>query len=389
MDAEPTCLTNAVCVEIFCGKGGLSKRLRAKQFQVISVDHLAPKGIPVLRIDISKKSQRDVLEQLLALDTILYVHFAPPCGTASAARNIKPGPPPLRSTIFPMGLPGLNFVQQTRVKKANFLYKWTWKLINFLDSKNIGWSVENPASSLMWITDPFVEMVQQLQHFDAFSFHTCMFSAKRKKDTAIWTSVPQLRAYLERKCDGSHQHLQWGRTEKGFATAEECAYNDNLCASWAEAITAFALTRNYVVPPSTIQDVQQATHSVAHINKAILGCLPRGRKLVPMMSEFLQPQIHDISARQILQQLPLGKRIPDVCTPFPKGSRLLKFVNEDGGGLRWYRYAHVCNNWHTQGASRLFEGSMQGGPPNRNGHAGQQPPDRKHQGIQRQGWIGV
>ena len=85
------------------------------------------------------------------------------------------------------------------------------------------------------------------------------------------------------------------------------------------------------MPPSTIQDVQQATHSVAHINKAILGCLLRGRKLVPMMSEFLQPQIHDISARQILQQLPLGKRIPDVCTPFPKGSRLLKFVNEDGG----------------------------------------------------------
>ena len=124
---------------------------------------MAPKGIPVLRIDISKKSQRDVLEQLLSLDTILYVHFAPPCGTASAARDIKPGPPPLRSTSFPMGLPGLNFVQQTRVKKANFLYKWTWKLIKLLDSKNIGWSVENPASSLMWITDPFVEMVQQLQ----------------------------------------------------------------------------------------------------------------------------------------------------------------------------------------------------------------------------------
>ena len=292
---------------------------------------MAPKGIPVLRIDISKKSQRDVLEQLLSLDTILYVHFAPPCGTASAARHIKPGPPPLRSTVFPMGLPGLTFVQQTRAKKANFLYKWTWKLIKLLDSKNIGWSVENLASSLMWITDPFVEMVQQLQHFDAFSFHTCMFAAKRKKDTAIWTSVPQLRAYLERKCDDSHKHLQWGRTEKGFATAEECAYNDYLCASWSEAIAAFALSRNYVAPPSTIQDIQLATHSVTHVNKAILGCLPRGCKLAPLMSEFLQPQVHDISALAILQQLPLGKRIPDSCTIFPKGSRLLQFVNEDGG----------------------------------------------------------
>ena len=291
---------------------------------------MAPKGIPVLRIDISKKSQRDVLEQLLSLDTILYVHFAPPCGTASAARHIKPGPPPLRSTVFPMGLPGLTFLQQTRVKKANFLYKWTWKLVKFLDSRNIGWSIENLASSLMWITDPFVEMVQQI-NFDAFSFHTCMFAAKRKKDTAIWTSVPQLRAYLERKCDNAHQHLPWGRTEKGFATAEECAYNDSLCASWAEAITAFALSRNFVAPPLTIADVQVETHSVTHVNKAILGCLPRGRKLVPLMSEFLQPQVHDISEISILQQLPLGKRIPDECTVFPKGSRLLQFVNEDGG----------------------------------------------------------
>ena len=86
-----------------------------------------------------------------------------------------------------------------------------------------------------------------------------------------------------------------------------------------------------MAPPSTIQDIQLATHSVTHVNKAILGCLPRGCKLAPLMSEFLQPQVHDISALAILQQLPLGKRIPDSCTIFPKGSRLLQFVNEDGG----------------------------------------------------------
>ena len=88
-------------VEIFCGKSGLSKRLRQKRFQVVSVNHVAPKGVPVLRIDISSKAQREVLEELLRLDAVLYVHFALPCGTASAARNIQPGPPPLRSTVHP------------------------------------------------------------------------------------------------------------------------------------------------------------------------------------------------------------------------------------------------------------------------------------------------
>jgi len=145
--AIPPCLTKAVCVEIFCGKKRLSRRLRAKQFQVISdisVDHLASKGIPILRIDVSKKSQRLVLEELLRLDCSLYVHFAPPCGTASAARSIKPGPPPLRSINFPMELKGLSFVQWARVSAANFLYQWTWKMIQELDARNVGWSVETP-----------------------------------------------------------------------------------------------------------------------------------------------------------------------------------------------------------------------------------------------------
>ena len=98
-------------MEVFCGRANLSKRLRTRRFQVISVDHVAAKGVPIFRVDITNDKQRKVLEMLLNLDCILYVHFAPPCGTASAARDIQPGPPPLRSLLFPMGLPGLNFIQ--------------------------------------------------------------------------------------------------------------------------------------------------------------------------------------------------------------------------------------------------------------------------------------
>ena len=65
-----------------------------------------------------------------------------------------------------------------------------------LDARGIGWSVENPASSLMWVTTPFVELMDKLSNFDTFSCHTCMFAAKRKKDTAIWTSMPQLRVFM-------------------------------------------------------------------------------------------------------------------------------------------------------------------------------------------------
>ena len=309
----------------------MSKRLRQKCFQVLSVDHVGSKGIPVLRIDIGIESQRRVLEELLKLDKIIYVHFAPPCGTASAARQIQPGPPPLRSVHFPMGLPDLTFVQHQRVQRAIFLYQWTYKLVLVLHEKGVAWSIENPASSLMWITDPFLHLLQCIPNLIAFSFHTCMFAAPRKKDTALWTSVKQLRQHLERKCDNNHQHLRWGKTATGFATAEECAYNDTLCAAWAEAIYDFALARGLSPPPNTIADVQVASTQASFVNKAILGCLPRGRKLLPVISEFLQPIQFDISKLPIVQSLALGKRIPDERTDFPKGSKLLRFVMPDGG----------------------------------------------------------
>ena len=324
-------MSEAVCVEIFCGKARLSKKLRNKLFQVISVDHEATKGVPILRIDIANANQRAVLEELLEQDKVLYVHFAPPCGTASAAREIQPGPPPLRSINFPMGLPHLNFVQSTRVRKANFLYAWTCKTVMRLNMKGIGWSIENPASSLMWITEPFVDLLQAVGNIIAFSFHTCMFAAPRKKDTAIWTSVQQLRTHLERKCDGAHEHLKWGRTARGFATAEECAYNDNLCATWAEAILDFALEQGFSKPPETVQEVATSTPPATYVNKAILGCLPRGRKMLPFISDFLQPATYDISGMPVVQTLALGKRLPDNCSPFPKGSKLLRFVIDMGG----------------------------------------------------------
>ena len=315
-------------MEIFCGRANLSKRLRAKRFQVISVDHIAAKGVTIFQIDITKRNQRKVLETLLNLDCIIYAHFAPPCGTASAARNVQPGPPPLRSTVFPMGLPRLTLVQRTGVRLANQLYRWTVDAILKLDAKQIAWSVENPASSLMWLTDPFIELAR-LQHIVGFSFHTCMFQAPRKKDTAIWCNINELRQHLERKCDDSHAHAKWGRTPSGLATAEECAYNDSIAAAWAEAIYEYALSIGFHDLPETVLTDTQDVNLVT--NKALIGCLPRGWKMLPFISDFLQPQVHNITDAPEVRTLAIGKRIPATCKLFPAGSRLIKFSNRTGG----------------------------------------------------------
>jgi hypothetical protein len=167
-----------------------------------------------------------------------------------------------------MGFKNLKGINKQRVIAANFLYRWTKKMIVRLERAGAAWSVENPASSLMWLTDPFAELIDEIPSLVAFSFHTCMFQAKRKKDTAIWTSIRELRNHLERKCDSQHEHLAWGKSEKhdGFATADECAYNESMCASWAQAIFDFAVARGYHVPPLDMQDDINGPEA-AQINK--------------------------------------------------------------------------------------------------------------------------
>ena len=137
-------LQTAVCVEVFCGQAKLSRALRRHNFQVLSIDHKGPKGVPILRLGIVKASDQKFLTSLVRTASLHCVHFAPPCGTASAARNIRPGPP-LRSVQQPIGLDTLTPLQQLRVRSANLLYEFTCDTVEMLDLRDIHWSIENPS----------------------------------------------------------------------------------------------------------------------------------------------------------------------------------------------------------------------------------------------------
>lgn len=325
-------------MEVFCGKARLSKGLRKLGFQVFSVDHRSCKGIPILTIDILSPKQVKILDELLSKGNLLYVHFAPPCGTASAARSIRlskrrHGPPPLRSIRRPMGLSGLTPGQQKRVHLANALYQWTCRTILKLHARGVGWSVENPSSSLMWLTDPFQSLHKELKaELIAFAFHTCMFNAPRAKRTAIWTSVKQM-LQLQRDCDGQHEHEPWGLTANNtFATAEECAYNAELAAHWSAAIDAYATQSGLQPLPQTLaQWHHDPTLNNDHVNKTVVGFQPRGHRVPPVMTDFLLPSKINIDVYKDFKRLPPGARLPSDA-PFPSGSRLLRFVSNDTGG---------------------------------------------------------
>ena len=77
--------------------------------------------------DLTDPAQQKEVEAIR--DESDYVHMAPPCGTASEARNIKvsakdrargaPQPKPLRNARHPWGMPRLKEFDQMKVDKAN------------------------------------------------------------------------------------------------------------------------------------------------------------------------------------------------------------------------------------------------------------------------------
>ena len=169
----------------------------------------------------------------------MYVHFAPPCGTASRARLIQNSeqnlPPPLRNDQYPNGLPWLTMDQQIRVDKANNLYSITCRLIRLCEDHQILWSCENPGRSFMWQTTPFQELFSTMQCLST-ELHHCMFGSSRRKLTRLIHNISSFH-HLHQLCDNSHEHEPWGQKPDGsWATAEETAYPWPLARSIAAQV---------------------------------------------------------------------------------------------------------------------------------------------------------
>ena len=131
-------------LELGAGTAGLSAALRREGAETIAIDHRHNRHkmqVPGLVLDLATDAGWTLVWRMLSEDRVVYVHGAPPCGTATRAREKPlplrlrkrgvPSPQQLRSETFPEGLPDLKGIAKQKVDKANLIYK---KMTDYLDA---------------------------------------------------------------------------------------------------------------------------------------------------------------------------------------------------------------------------------------------------------------
>ena len=143
-------------LELFCGTAGVSASFKRRGFtNCIAIGKNIAKlpKATVTKLDLANRANQFLVLDWIRSPQVKGVYLAPPCGTASAARNIprpeeQHAPPPLRSVLQPHGLDNLTGTNFERVSQANILYSFVAECFDLCCELNKLVMVENPENPL-------------------------------------------------------------------------------------------------------------------------------------------------------------------------------------------------------------------------------------------------
>ena len=119
------------------------------------------------------------------------------------------------------------------------------------------------------------------------TFHNCAHGGDRDKSTSLWVNDSWLDS-LALLCDKKHQHKPWTTTMTNgnvrFATAEEAAYPILLCERVTHCLRDKALQLGATAPDTLLEQAEGPDPSP--LSRLVLGALPRGHKVKPLVAEF-------------------------------------------------------------------------------------------------------
>eukprot|EP00435_Cladocopium_sp_Y103_P043234 s526_g12.t1 len=192
-------------------------------------------------MDLTKVEDQLAVKAWIKHPAVKGVFLAPPCGTASTARQIElPGedaPKPLRTLDEPNGIADLSGQDMLRVSAANVLYEFTAEIMDLCTELGKACMVENPKNSLFWVTTWWVECDSSRYHFIQ-DHQACAYGGQRPKWTRLTANFEHVHT-ISLVCPQNHEHLPWGVVRTGnkrvFATSLEVHYPRDLCDAIAHA----------------------------------------------------------------------------------------------------------------------------------------------------------
>lgn len=294
-------ITSAVSLELCCGSAGLSAELKKLGLDSLGVDWIRNPQRPkstVLKADLASKEGQDLITTIVREGRVRYKHSAPPCGTASRAREKRlpqflldrgaPAPRQLRSAEKPMGLPGLSPSERLRVDLANLIYAFIAFISTLCHNMGILWSVENPLTSYLWLI-PFMIDLMNLPGVYVFQFQQCMHGGTRPVWRRWITNIKSFEA-LVATCDNSHVHESFNIGKHDghwkFDTATEATYPKVLCQRVARLVHDALISKGFVALATSITEADEHFLTKRNRQRASVGLFVRGNRLPEVITEF-------------------------------------------------------------------------------------------------------
>ena len=273
-------------VEVFAGTARLCTAVRRHGLPMsFAIDKFVPKHATctVLCLDLLSKNGVSLLWQVLRDPSVIALHLAPPCNTATRARErpIPGGPRPLRSTLQPDGLDSLSSREQQQVDEANHLYQIASQIFTYCHAAGILVSCENPGRSHFWATSAW-RPTASLEGIASVFFHHCMFGSERDKYTRFDHLLPRLNS-LHKLCDKQHEHAPWGLHNGVFATALECPYPTGLCKQYAALLCQQLMDLGASSSPNSLAASRQTDQI---FSRAVSNMQPKHKRLPPLLPRF-------------------------------------------------------------------------------------------------------
>ena len=238
----------------------------------------------VIQFDLTLEEDQKLVLGWLEHPSVIGVFWAPPCGTASAAREILLDgeddlPKPLRTVLELDGISSLSGLDAVRVLQANRLYSFCGETFDKCQSLGKLAMCENPRSSLFWCTSFWSETRCAPELFIQ-DHQACAYGSARPKWTRLVANFEQVHL-INLTCPGNHRHEPWGTIRKGakrvFATSLEVHYPLGLCRAIVNAFLTKIGSRGFIK-----DDTAPANPSA----QAMSGKQPLSGKILPMVPEF-------------------------------------------------------------------------------------------------------